>query len=90
MKLRKVTLSPLGSKQRGSLLQIIQNEQPSADKATLPIGQISLHLLHLLHFSSSILKGGFLSSLGHDTLLSSIKASFGHALMHAKHFMMSI
>lgn len=43
MKIGKYALPLWGKMQLGLLLQIIQNEHPSADKAMLPIGQISLH-----------------------------------------------
>lgn len=39
----KDALASLGKIQFGLLLQIIQKEQPSADRVILPIGQISLH-----------------------------------------------
>jgi len=43
IELRKDVLPPSDNKQLGWLLQIIQNEHPSADKAILPIGHTSLH-----------------------------------------------
>ena len=43
MRLRKEVLFSPCKMQLGMLLQIIQNEQPSADRAMLPIGQTSLH-----------------------------------------------
>jgi hypothetical protein len=79
IRLRKDTLSPSDKMQLDLPLQIIQNEHPSADKAILPIGQISLHRVHLLHFSSSTLNGGLPSSLTHETTLSISKASVGQA-----------
>lgn len=85
MKIGKYALSLLGKMQLGLLLQIIQNEHPSADKAMLPIGQISLHWLHFLHFSSSTLNAGLPSSLAHDTLLSTPIALVGQTWMHLKH-----
>jgi len=79
IKLRKDALSLLGKIQLGLLLQMIQNEHPSADRAMFPIGQISLHRLHSLHFSSSTFNGVLPSNLTHDTSLSISKASVGQA-----------
>jgi hypothetical protein len=90
MKLRKDTLPPSDNKQLGLLLQIIQNEHPSVDRAMSPIGQTSLHRLHPLHFSSSTLNGDLSSNLAHDMPLSISKALFGQALIHAKQFIISI
>lgn len=49
----RVPLSSLSRMQFGLLLQIIQNEQVSADCLISPIGHVLAHFPQSLHFSSS-------------------------------------
>lgn len=86
MELRRDALLSPDTMQFGRLLQMIQCEQPSADKAMSPIGQTLMQLPHLLHFSSIIHVCGLTSmSLIHDAMSSISIASVGQAILHAKH-----
>jgi len=72
--------------QFGLFLQIIQNEQPSADRVISVVGQISSHLSHSMHFSLLVLTGCLPSrSLMHDSILSISIASTGQTRLQAKH-----
>ena len=63
----------------------MQKEQLSEERITLPIGQISLHNPHLLHFSSSTFTGVSPSNFTHNTSLFTFRASLGQILRHSKH-----
>jgi len=58
----------------GLELQMIQKLQLSNERKIFPIGQISLHLPHLLHLSRSNFSGGFPVSLVQDAFSSVLKA----------------
>ncbi len=86
MELRKEDLSAHGiTRQLGLFLQTMQFEQSFADKARFPIGQTSMHILHLLHLSLFIFNADFSSSLTHDTCLSISRQSRGQIFIHLKH-----
>lgn len=86
MVLRRDALLSLARMQFGLLLQIMQCEQLSADKDMFPIGQTSLHIPHLSHFSSIILECGLISSSRMHVFRSSISIALcGQDLEHIRH-----